>query len=366
MSERSKTTKTKNAGSRSARVAKSTGPARAPTLMVGIDLGTSRTAISSSNGHRLTLSTYVGKPRDTVSEKLLGKRMLFGEEAQQNRMSVELIRPLEKGIIDTSPGKKKANVGATRALLRHIVSQVAPGPDSVIHGVIGMPGRASIENKKVLIDAVRDILDAVIIVSEPFCVAYGLDILTDALILDIGAGTMDLCRMHGALPTEEDQVTIEKAGDFIDRTLYALIKKRHPKAQFSLNMIKLIKETYGYVSDKEEQIEVEFTVDGRPQMFDITRELKEASLTILPDLTEAIYQLIGSFDPEFQKRLRDNVVVCGGGCQMVGLRTLIEHALDELGGGAVTIIDEPVFSGANGALKIAHEMPSSFWEVLKN
>ena len=101
-------------------------------------------------------------------------------------------------------------------------------------------------------------------------------------------------------------------------------------------------------------------------MFEITQELKEASLMIVPDLTEAIYKLIGSFDPEFQKRLRENVVVCGGGSQMVGLRALIEKALEELGGGAVTIIDEPVFAGANGALKIAHEMPGSFWERLKD
>ena len=87
---------------------------------------------------------------------------------------------------------------------------------------------------------------------------------------------------------------------------------------------------------------------------------------IVPDLTEAVYQLIGTFDPEFQKRLRGNIVVGGGGVEMVGLGALIERALDELGGGNVSIVDEPVFAGANGALKIAHEMPASFWEHLKD
>ena len=345
---------------------KPTGPAKAPTLLVGIDLGTSRTAIASSNGHRLSLSTYVGRPADTVSEKLFGKRLLFGDEALNNRLSVELTRPLEAGVIDTSPERKKTNIEAVQALLRHALSLVNPREKDVIHAVIGTPARASVENKKLLIDAVRDVFDAVMIVSEPFCVAYGLDVLTDALILDIGAGTMDLCRMHGALPSKEDQATIEKAGDFIDKALYEGIKKHYPQAQFSLNMIKLIKEKYGYVSDKEERIEVEFTVEGRPKMFDITQELKEASLMIVPDLTEAVYQLIGTFDPEFQKRLRGNIVVGGGGSQMVGLGALIERALDELGGGNVSIVDEPVFAGANGALKIAHEMPASFWEHLKD
>jgi hypothetical protein len=28
-------------------------------------------------------------------------------------------------------------------------------------------------------------------------------------------------------------------------------------------------------------------------------------------------------------------------------------------------VEEPVYGGANGALKIAHDMPSEFWEKLK-
>ena len=348
------------------KTAKTEGNRRAPTVLVGIDLGTSRTTVASSNGHRLMVSTYVGRPKDTVSEKLFGKRLLFGDEALNNRIAVELLRPLEHGVMKTSPGERQDNAVAVEALLKHVVSLVNPKEDDVIYGVIGTPARASMKDKKLLIDVVRDVFDAVMIVSEPFCVAYGLDILTDALILDIGAGTIDLCRMHGTLPSEEDQVTINKAGDFIDNTLFKLIKERYPEAQFTINMIKIIKEKYGYVSDKEEKIEVEFTVNGRPRLFDITEELKAACLKVVPDLTEAIYQLIASFDPEFQKRLRDNVICCGGGSQLLGLRMLIERALEELGGGTVTVVDEPAFGGANGALKIAHEMPGPFWEHLKD
>ena len=347
------------------KTAKSPRTRNAPTLLVGIDLGTSRTAISSNNGYRHVISTYVGKPKDAVSEKLFGKRLLFGDEALNNRMSVELFRPLEKGVVKCSSGQKDGNIEAVQALLKHVVSLASPKKEDVIYGVIGTPAQASIKDKKILIDSVREIFDSVMIVSEPFAAAYGIDILTDALILDIGAGTMDLCRMHGTLPSEEDQVTIDKAGDFMDKELFKLIKEKYPEAQFTINMIKIIKEKYGYVSDKEEQIEVEFTVEGRPRMFDIAKELKKACLNIVPDLTKAMYQLIGSFDPEFQRRLRDNVVVCGGGSQMVGLRKLIEQALDELGGGIVTIVKEPVFAGAEGALKIAHEMPGSFWEQVK-
>ncbi|MFC1736359.1 MamK family actin-like protein [Candidatus Hydrogenedentota bacterium] len=358
-------TRSKSTGGKKTQDSKPSASKKAPTLLVGIDLGTSRTAISSSNGHRLMVSTYVGKPKDVISEKLFGKRLLFGDEALNNRLSVELFRPLEKGVVKTSAREKTENIEAAKELLAHIVSLVSPSNDDVIYGVIGVPARASIESKKILIDIVRDVFDAVMIVSEPFSVAYGLDTLTDALVLDIGAGTMDLCRLHGVLPGEEDQITIEKAGDFIDESLFNLIREKHPEAQFSINMIRNIKEKHGYVYDNMEQVKVEFPVKGKPTTFDITEELKSACKAIAPDLVEAIHTLIGGFDPEFQARLRDNVIVCGGGSQMVGLRTLIEESLDELGGGRVTIIDEPVYAGCNGALRIAREMPDSFWEHLR-
>ena len=36
-----------------------------------------------------------------------------------------------------------------------------------------------------------------------------------------------------------------------------------------------------------------------------------------------------------------------------------------LGGGKVVRIEEPMYGGANGALKIAHDMPVDYWEKLK-
>jgi hypothetical protein len=35
------------------------------------------------------------------------------------------------------------------------------------------------------------------------------------------------------------------------------------------------------------------------------------------------------------------------------------------GGGKVIRIEEPIYGGANGALKIAHDMPAEYWEKLK-
>ena len=329
-----------------------------PTLHVGIDLGTSRTAIAASNGQRHQLFSCVGKPKDAVAEKLLGKRLLFGQEAINHRLAVEFFRPLEKGVIKPDG----PNVEAVRALMEHTVSLVEAADDDVVYAVIGAPARATWESKKLIIDIAQELFDGVMITSEPFSVAYGLDILTDALIVDIGAGTIDLCRMHGTFPSEEDQVTIDKAGDFIDVALADSIRGQFPDAQFSMEMIKNIKEKHGFVVGSNEKVQVEFTVNGRPKMFDITANVKTSCAKMIPEMVEAIRQLVGSFDPEFQSRLRHNVVIGGGGSQLRGLRQMVEDGLAELGGGKVTLVEEPVYAGANGALKIARDMPSEYWE----
>ena len=71
-------------------------------LFVGIDLGTSCASVSASNGVREVVPTYVGYPKDNISEELLGNQPLFGDMALKHRLSVELIRPLAHGVIQTN------------------------------------------------------------------------------------------------------------------------------------------------------------------------------------------------------------------------------------------------------------------------
>lgn len=74
---------------------------------------------------------------------------------------------------------------------------------------------------------------------------------------------------------------------------------------------------------------------------------------------------MGSFDPEFQAILRNNVLLGGGGSQIRGLAAAISTYMDEqLGGGQVRQVEEVIYAGANGALKIPKDMPPEFWEQL--
>jgi rod shape-determining protein MreB len=341
-------------------------------LYVGIDLGTSRTSVAASNGVRATVWSFVGYPKDIVSRKALKKDALFGKEALDNRLSVDLYRPLEKGVIKYSDGANGAsevdverNMQAAKDLVKYAISLARPRKDELIYGVIGCPAQASIRNKQSIIEAAREVLDSVVICSEPFAVAYGLDVLTDALVIDIGAGTTDLCRMKGAMPDETDQITNPYAGDYVDQQLFNLLKERCKGAQFTIHQVKELKERYSFVDEVSQPVKVTFPVDGKPRQFDITKEIREACLSIVPPMVEAVEKLVATFDPEFQPRIRNNILLGGGGSQIHGLGAAIEDALLEYGGGRVRTVEEPVYAGANGALAIAQDMPEDTWEQLR-
>ena len=71
-------------------------------VWIGMDLGTSRTAIACSNGVRESLPSLVGYPKDVVSQKLLGSSALFGDDVLKHRLSLNTYRPLETGLIKGS------------------------------------------------------------------------------------------------------------------------------------------------------------------------------------------------------------------------------------------------------------------------
>src|SRR5215470_18294528 len=87
-------------------------------LMVGIDLGTSRSAISTSAGDRIVVDSFVGWPADLVARKILKREVLVGKDALEHRTMLELRRPLERGLIKEGSDK---DIQAVRELLGHLM-----------------------------------------------------------------------------------------------------------------------------------------------------------------------------------------------------------------------------------------------------
>src|SRR5512144_2578570 len=115
------------------------------TLCVGIDLGTSRSSISGSNGERHVVDSYVGWPVDMVARKVVAKSVLVGREALENRSMLDLRRPLERGVIREGSEKDEE---AVLELLRHLMSlvglkQKGKGRSGAkVRAVVGVPAEA--------------------------------------------------------------------------------------------------------------------------------------------------------------------------------------------------------------------------------
>ena len=330
-------------------------------LFVGIDLGTSRSAISSSSGKKEWIESYVGWPKDFIAEQVVGKPVLFGAEALQHRLSLDFCRPLERGIIKEGI---ESSERAVKEIIRHLIDLAKPEPSQKIHAVVGVPAESLKVNKLAIRKAVEEYVHTLMVVSEPFAIAYGMNLLNDALIIDIGAGTIDFCIMHGTIPSEEDQRTILTAGDYIDEQLFNYLMEKYPSSKFNKNMVRQFKEKFSFVRDITEQIRVELPVNGKPVMHDIKDEIRRACESMLPSLVETTTEMIARFDPEFQMKIKNNIVLAGGGSLIRGIAEYLQDALKEYGSCKVTRVADPLFAGADGALMLARDMPSKYWETL--
>lgn len=331
-------------------------------LYVGIDLGTSSSAIVASNGKKNWVESYVGWPKDFIAEKVIGKPVLFGTEALKHRLSMDVYRPLERGVVKEGTEKEEESV---KELIRHLIGLVKPARDQKVFAVVGVPAEAFKVNKLAIKNAVSGYVDSIMVVSEPFAVAYGMSLLDNAMIIDIGAGTVDFCVMHGRIPTEDDQKTILTAGDYVDEKLNNLLKEKFPNSTFNRNMVRIFKEQNSFVGNSVDNVKVEIPVEGKAVVHDITTEMKRSCESIMPPMVETITEMIARVDPEYQKRIRGNIVLAGCGSQIRGITNYIADSLKEYGSTKVTSVEDPLFAGANGALTLAREMPKRYWKKIE-
>jgi len=330
-------------------------------LQVGIDLGTSRSAISSSSGARHVVDSYVGWPVDMVARKVVKKAVLFGKEALDNRPMLDLHRPLERGLIKEGSQKDEE---AVRELLGHLISLASAKEGQKVFAVVGVPAEALRVSKQHLRNAVSGLADSLMIVSEPFAVAYGMDSLLHTMIIDIGAGTTDFCVMNGRYPTDEDQRTLTNAGDSVDEHLATLLRNKMPDGRFSIYMVREWKEKGSFVGEPKQPVVVKVPVHGKPTELDITAEMRRACESLLGPISETMLDLVSRVEPEYQDDVRNNIILAGGGSQIPGLAEALEKTLGEMGGGRVRAVEDPVFAGSNGGLAIALDAPDTDLESL--
>lgn len=336
-------------------------PGKKDQLILGIDLGTSQTAVMSDRGCKSVFMSVVGYPKDIIAVQLFEGTHIIGEEALNNQSSLDLYVPLENGTIKEA---SERDLDTARILLQQVVELAQPRPHDEICCIIGVPAQASMMNKEILLKLVGEIMDVALVVSEPFLVAYALNRITNSIVIDIGAGTIDVCIMRGALPSAQDQITFFKAGNYIDRRLEAAINTSYPSIQITSNQSRKIKEKYSFVGKPEKRAVVTLRADGKPAQFDLTEEIRTVCESIVPEIVEKAGMLIQQFDPEDQEDALNNIFLAGGGSRIRGLDKMIADKLKEYGEVVVTPVDDPDFIGCMGALKMANDMPPDKWNQI--
>ena len=104
---------------------------------------------------------------------------------------------------------------------------------------------------------------------------------------------------------------------------------------------------------------VELSVEGKKQVVDIGDLILEACESIIPLVASAIKKIVATADPEYQPILRNNIILSGGGSLIDGIAARMADEIADIGDVNVWCVEDAINSVANGALKLAGEMPDS-------
>ncbi len=349
-------------------------------LLVGFDWGTNTSRLYASTWGAMdlavdeTIPTIVGYAKDDVLVGVIpgDEQVLFGERALKHKLHLNLVRPLDGGVIQ--------DVKASRLFARHLKAKLGQG-HSEVRAVVGMPAGSDLEARENARAALGGVFNKVLFVPEPFLAALGYrqedrlqeveyqDPVLNSLYVDIGAGSADVCLVQGHFPTSEDQLTSKLAGDAIDRIILEKILAAYPDCGLTLPRVRAIKEKHSWVlsEDAASPAIATIMVGGKPRKIDVTKQVGEGCQALLEEVFNMTKELIARADPESVEELLQNLIVTGGGSLIKGFGVALQTKLLEEGfeNPRVHVLgDNYKDFVAKGALKTASRAREDQWQTL--
>ncbi|HBJ36988.1 MAG TPA: hypothetical protein DDZ51_19970, partial [Planctomycetaceae bacterium] len=286
-------------------------------LFAGIDLGTMHSVVAASNGMRRVIPTEIGWAKDPIAAERLGAGPLFGDALEKNRLALRTMRPLQKGVLKSDYANDSTEseeaiaerIDATGHILGYALQSVGGSDSLSVRGVLGIPAISSRRCINTLLSVAQQWMDTVVLVPEPFAVGYSLGLSDPALIIDIGAGTTDVCHYYGALPSEHDQTTVHFGGDHVDELIYQHLLADNPGISISLRTVRNLKEKLGGLDGSSAPIIIRVPVGNKlAKEIDVTVTLKAALGKLAEAVFSGICEVLSAIPPEHHGAALSNVI----------------------------------------------------------
>ncbi len=354
---------------------------RTDILLVGLDLGTNSTRLKASFAGSTdlavdeTVPTVVGYVKEGIVENFLpdNAKVLYGQLAMTNRAYLRLVYPLVDGVV--------SDLSAAQDFTRYLRQLVNPPAAGEMRAIIGLPANAERAARESLTQAVTGLFHKVILIPEPFLAALGyrdeskltepgyLDPIRNSLMVDIGAGTTDVCLVQGYFPTAEDQLSIGFAGDKVDGILQQSIRKAYPDIDLSLVKVREIKEQFSYVGKPEGPVAVSLVVGGKMRKLDLGEAIGNACEQLLQRVFDAVKTMIAQASIDMVTELMQNIILTGGGSRIRNIDSELQRLLVEDGfekPRVLTMGDDYKEYVARGALVAARQAKETQWQQLSS
>lgn len=343
---------------------------------VGIDLGTNTTFMTGSVGRNpgemfeFTVPTIVGEvPGDSVLGVFDTDRApLIGDDAIREFDYLNIRRPLAKGVV--------SDIEATAIFFNAIHSRIRKvSPERPVYAVVGIPAATTERDRFALGEACSGVFEGFILAPEPFLAALGFrddsrlksgdyhDPVRNSLIIDIGAGTTDLCVIQGRYPTDKDTYSFPVAGDWIDEQILNRLTAQYPSFDLSIDDIRRIKEEHAIVQ-KRLSASSEVMINGKKRVIDVGDALAESIAKLLDQVFEATVRMIESSPSRMSGVLVKNIILTGGGSQIGYFDRALQDRLTKYGIEAPecrAVGSEYGHLVGSGAYKLAVSAPREQW-----
>ncbi|HRI05466.1 MAG TPA: rod shape-determining protein [Candidatus Dojkabacteria bacterium] len=325
------------------------------TYDIGIDLGTANTMV-----YLRGKGIVVSEPSVVAIDKKTNRVLAVGKEARQmigrTPANVVAVRPLRDGVI--------TDFDTTQAMLHHFIEQAhayvnksfkIPRP----RVIVGVPSSVTEVERQAVIDACKTAgAREVFIVEEAMAAAIGAGLPVEqasgSMIVDIGGGTSDIAVLSlGDIVVDK---TIRIAGDEMDQDIIDYVRDKY-NMLIGERTAEDVKIAIGSAAPLDEEqvvvIQGRDLISGLPKSVEFSSvEVREAILTSIAQITDAIKDAIEETPPELlTDLLTSGIKLAGGGALIRGIDKLWQEELNL----PVHIVNDPMSAVARGtALMLDH------------